>query len=94
MTKPYTEEHFVQEGTNRQYRIRKFDVNVPEDELVWHRDKESRSITILEGLGWKMQIDDSLPTELIMGKEYFVTKGEYHRLIKGEGNLVVRIENI
>jgi hypothetical protein len=94
MTKPYTEEIFLQEGTNRKYIIRKFDTNVEDDELVWHTDKQNRTVTVLQGINWQLQMDDTLPKELEVGKQYFITKGKYHRLIKGKNNLVVRIENI
>lgn len=94
MSKPYTEKHFIQEGTDRPYIVREFDVNISDDELIWHRDKNFRSVTVLSGTGWKLQMDDKLPEELIVGKQYFIAGQTYHRLIKGKNNLVVRIGNI
>ena len=40
--------------------IRTFNENVNEDELVWHRDKEDRTIHVLEGLNWMLQMDNEL----------------------------------
>lgn len=92
MTKPYTERTEIQHGTNREYLIREFSPDVPSDELVWHRDKRSRMVHVLSGNGWKLQKDDELPEELIMGKDYYIRREQYHRLIKGENPLIVRIE--
>jgi len=94
MTKPYTEKHYTQEGTDRPYIVREFDVNVADDELIWHRDENYRNVTVLSGTGWKLQMDDELPEELVVGKQYYITGQTYHRIIKGDNNLVVRIENI
>jgi len=94
MSKPYTEKFEVQHGTDRKYIIRTFEDSVDTEELVWHRDTTNRKIHILSGSGWQLQMDDSLPTTLEMGKVYFIPRETYHRVIKGEGNLVIRIENI
>ena len=64
---------------------------VPEEELVWHRDRESRHVSVLGGTGWSLQHDDELPIQLNQGEEYYIPRMTYHRLIKGQGNLVVRI---
>lgn len=90
MTNPYTDNEFIQEGTGDTYIIRTFDADVLEEELVWHRDHHSRTIHVLQGTEWKLQKDDKLPFELVTGNEYFIPKGEYHRIIKGTGNLVIR----
>jgi hypothetical protein len=49
-------------------------------------------VHVLSGNGWKLQKDDELPEELIMGKDYYIRREQYHRLIKGENPLIVRIE--
>lgn len=94
MTKPYTENHLVQEGTNQHYIIRTFDKDVLEEELVWHRDKRTRKVTTLTANGWQFQKEDCLPEPLEQGKEIMIHKNTYHRLIKGDGELVVRILEI
>ena len=72
--------------------IRTFNDNVNEDELVWHRDKEDRTIHVLEGLNWMLQMDNEEPVELVKGENYFIPKMEYHRIIKGEESLIIEIE--
>jgi len=74
------------------YIIREFSGDVNESELVWHRDKKTRKVTILQGEGWKIQMDNSLPETLEEGREYHIPKMEYHRLIKGTGNLLLQIK--
>lgn len=71
--------------------IRTFSEDVDELELIWHRDKYKREITILEGEGWELQLDNQLPEELLKGKIYTIPAMEYHRVIKGSGDLVIKI---
>ena len=85
MVKPYTESY------DNGLIIRQFDEDVNDDELIWHRDKRTREITVLEGSGWQIQLDNQLPKELQRGRLYKIPKMEYHRLIKGTGKLVVKI---
>ena len=92
--KPYTEQVLEQHGTGRNYIVRTFSSDVAEEELVWHRDRTSRTVHILKGQGWKLQFDDKLPEELVIGRDYYIHKMVYHRVIKGENDLIVRIENI
>ena len=93
MTNPYIDQPLVQHGTDIEYIVRTFSADVDEEELVWHRDKESRTIHVLSGNGWELQKEDKLPEELQIGKNYFIIKNNYHRVIKGEGDLVLRIDN-
>ena len=91
MTKPYREEVRDQHGTGIKYVIRTFENSVLDNELVWHRDRDSRIVSVLNGSGWELQHDDELPIQLNQGEEYYIPKMNYHRLIKGKDNLVVRI---
>ena len=68
---------------------RKFTQDVEEEELVWHRDREDREVTVLEPTDWQLQFEDSLPQQL--QDTIFIPKNTYHRLIKGTGALGVRI---
>jgi quercetin dioxygenase-like cupin family protein len=70
---------------------RTFDVNVAPHELVWHRDHNTRLITVMEGSGWQFQLDNQLPQLLKVGDQFEVHAGVYHRLIKGDSNLKLRI---
>lgn len=71
--------------------LREFDGDVDEQELVWHRDRNDREVTVVEGTGWKLQMDNELPKELMVGKLYNIKAMEYHRLIKGNGTLKLKI---
>ena len=94
MTRPYTEELLAKHGTSEKYRVRTFDQAQEDRELIWHRDEETRRVTVLSGDGWKLQLDNEVPKPLIIGKRYAIPRMVYHRVIKGERNLVVKIENI
>lgn len=72
-------------------KIRVFRESVREEDLVWHRDKNDRSVHVLEGQGWQLQRDNALPLLLLEGHSYSIDKMEFHRIIKGEGDLVIRI---
>jgi len=82
MYRPYQEEG----------EIRTFSENVQEFELVWHRDKEDRIVVPLTTTDWKFQLDNDIPRTI--EKEIFIPKETYHRLIKGTGELKVRIEKL
>ena len=85
MVKPYQD--YYDNGST----IRTFDSNVENEELVWHRDKKDREVTVLDGIGWKIQFEDKLPVDLKRGKLYNVKAMEYTRLIKGNKGLTLRI---
>jgi hypothetical protein len=87
MSKPYKE----QIKDNIKYR--EFDPMVETDELVWHRDRENRTITVLEGKGWFFQMDNEIPKEMCAGDILEVKKMVYHRLYKsGSTPLKISIE--
>lgn len=76
------------EKTIDKISIRTFDRSVSEEELVWHRDKEDRLVEALEDTDWMVQIENELPKKL---DKIFISKGTYHRVIKGTGTLKVKI---
>jgi hypothetical protein len=82
--KPYTDI----EVTDK-YIIREFNENIDPIELMWHRDNEQRTIEILEDTNWKIQLDNHLPTSL--KESIFIEKHQWHRLIKGDGTLKLKI---
>ena len=87
MSKPYKE----QIKDNIKYR--EFDPKIETDELVWHRDRENRTITVLEGKGWFFQMDNEIPKEMCAGDILEVKKMDYHRLYKsGTTPLKISIE--
>lgn len=87
MTLPFKEEQ-ISENTF----IRTFYQNIDSGELTWHRDREDRIIESLNENDWKIQIDNELPIDIV-GK-IFLPKGVYHRLIKGSGDLKIRLEKL
>ena len=69
--------------------IRKFSSNVDEMELVWHRDREDRLIKSTHDTDWKFQFSNEIPESL--NNEIFIKKGELHRVIKGSGDLILKV---
>ena len=84
--KPYQDLQITEKS-----KIRVFESNVDSGELHWHRDRENRLIEVLEGNGWMLQLDDELPVEMKVGNQYLIPEGVYHRTIKGEGDLKIKI---
>lgn len=72
--------------------MRTFEETVDLSDLVWHRDHNDRMITIINGSNWKLQYDNDMPILLEIGKKYYIPKNEYHRLIRGNGNLIIQID--
>lgn len=68
---------------------RKFTQDIDEEELVWHRDRNDRHVEVLGDTDWQFQFEDSIPQQL--QDTIFIPKDTYHRLIKGTGNLGIRI---
>ncbi len=83
---------FEEEKIDEYNFIRTFPADVDEMDLIWHADKENRIITVLEGNGWKFQFDEELPIEMTEGKSISILKGVVHRVIKGNGPLVIKLQ--
>ena len=81
-TTPYTEEA----------ETRTFTQDVLEEELVWHRDREDRIIDPLSTTDWKFQFDNEIPVNIT--RLLFIPKNTYHRLIKGTGDLTIRVQKL
>jgi hypothetical protein len=69
--------------------IRTFYENICPCELTWHRDKEDRTIQVIENNGWLFQYDNDTP--FILEGSIEVKKESYHRVIKGDGILKVKV---
>ena len=80
--RPYSE--IEQDG----YVIREFSQETPSFEFVWHRDKEDRIVEAMHDTDWKFQLDNLVPQKI---NRIFIPKETYHRLIKGTGNLKVKV---
>jgi len=71
------------------YIIREFKNDIDQDLLVWHRDYENRVIEPIGKTNWKIQFENKLPVEI--NKQIEIPKGTYHRVIKGDGSLKIKL---
>lgn len=72
--------------------IREFNDETDIIEFMWHRDNEDRLVEALHDTDWQVQIDNELPISL--NKSIFIPKHQYHRVIKGNGKLRVKINKL
>jgi len=72
--------------------IREFSQDTDSGEYAWHRDREDRVIESIGDTDWSIQLDDQLPMK-IEGK-ISIPMGVYHRLIKGTGDLKIKLIKI
>ena len=82
--KPYTD---IIESDDTVSRL--FPATTKPEALKWHMDDEDRIITVLEKTNWRFQFEDQLPVPL--NKPIFIRRHQWHRLIKGEGPLMISI---
>ena len=72
--------------------IRVFSQDTDSGEFMWHRDYENRIVESIGDTDWLIQIDNQLPKQ-IKG-EVFIPMGAYHRLIKGTGDLKIKLQKL
>ena len=82
---------FQQENIDGKIR-RTFSPDVDSDELKWHQDLNDRKVTVIESGGWSFQMEDDLPNKLSTSEQFYIPKLVWHRVIKGEGTLIVEIQ--
>ena len=82
--KPYTDLEVTDS-----YIIREFTENIDPIELMWHRDNEDRTLEVIGETDWMIQLDNSLP--ILLKGNIFIPRHEWHRVIKGQKNLLVKI---
>ena len=85
--KPYTE---FNDGNNKVTRL--FYSKVDPKKLKWHMDDEDRIIQALHKNNWQFQLEDRLPVSL--DKPIFIKRHQWHRLIKGDGSLMIKVTKI
>jgi hypothetical protein len=83
---PYTQQ------INNGKILRTFTPDVDSDELKWHQDLKDRKVTVIEDGGWSFQMEDNLPNKLKSAEQIWIPKFVWHRVIKGNDNLIVEIE--
>lgn len=81
---PFEEEHL---GENT--FLRKFSNDTDCGDFHWHRDREDRIIESLHETDWMIQLDNELPKSL--NEKIFIPKGMWHRVIKGTGDLNLKL---
>jgi hypothetical protein len=72
-----------------QVSYRTFKHDVDEMELVWHRDAEDRIVEAQHETDWMFQFDNELP--ITFNDIIHIPKDVIHRVIKGTGDLQLRI---
>jgi hypothetical protein len=72
--------------------IREFSQDTDSGEMMWHRDREDRIIESIGDTDWMIQLDDELPKKI--EGEVFIPMGIYHRLIKGTGDLKIKLQKL
>lgn len=82
---------FLQEEKNG-IKTRLFKESTDNHELKWHFDKKDRKVKVVKSNDWELQMDNQLPIKLNEGDVITIPKGIYHRVIKGTGDLIVKIK--
>ena len=72
--------------------IREFSDKTDIIDFMWHRDNEDRLVEALHDTDWQVQLDNELPTSL--NEPIFIPRHQYHRVIKGNGKLRVKINKL
>lgn len=71
------------------YRI--FNPDIDEVELEWHIDMEDRTVIVIQGGGWFFQYDGEVPFLLEDGQSFFIPKEMWHRVLRGNKQLIIKI---
>jgi hypothetical protein len=72
--------------------IREFSQDTESGEMMWHRDREDRIIEPIGDTDWMIQLDDELPIKI--ESKILIPMGVYHRLIKGTGDLKIKLQKL
>lgn len=72
--------------------IREFKQQTDSSEYIWHKDKEDRIVEVIGNTDWLIQLDNELPKK--MEGRIFIPKETFHRVIKGTGDLKVKLTKI
>jgi len=83
---------FQETKLNNNEFIREFKQDTDSGDFTWHRDRESRIIESIGETDWMIQIDNELPKQ-IRG-EVFIPMDIYHRIIKGTGDLKIKLKKL
>lgn len=76
------------------FHIRSFSSQLNETELKWHFDMEDRIVVCTEETDWMFQMDNELPIKINRNTPIFIPEGQYHRIIKGTGDLTLKVKKL
>jgi hypothetical protein len=82
---------FTEKQLDKNIITRCFKTNVLDSELIWHRDKENRLVEIIEPGGWWFQMDNEIPIKLYKNQIIAIHAEVWHRVIRGNNDLVIKI---
>ena len=82
---------YIEKLLNEDTRLRLFPSKINEAALIWHRDRQDRLLEVIYSNGWMFQRDDSVPILMSPGDKIQIRANEWHRVIKGEEELIVMI---
>jgi hypothetical protein len=83
---------YVNLETTDKHIIREFSDKTDIIDFMWHRDNEDRLVEALHDTDWQVQLDNGLPISL--NEPIFIPRHQYHRVIKGNGKLRVKINKL
>ena len=86
---PHTGKPYTESKEDKNSITRTFYSWVKPERLKWHMDDEDRTIMVLGKTNWQFQFEDQLPVPL--NKPIFIERHQWHRLIKGDGPLMISI---
>ena len=69
--------------------LREFKQDTDSGDFTWHRDREDRIIESIGETDWMIQLDNELPK--VINEKIFIPMGVYHRVIKGSGDLKIKL---
>jgi hypothetical protein len=81
---------YIEHQIDNNIVIRTFKESTDSEDFMWHRDQEDRVIYPIVDTDWLIQLDNELPKKIEAGIR--IQAGVWHRLIKGSGELRIRIE--
>lgn len=83
---------FTEQIISEKEKIRTFSDSSSQKDFNWHLDRNDRKVHIIKaGSGWGVQFDNQLPQKLKTGDNIVVPAFKWHRVIRGNGDLVIRI---
>lgn len=80
---------FVETDLGDNVYLREFSQDTDSGEFMWHRDREDRIVEAVGETDWMVQLDDELPVRF--DDKVMIPMGVYHRLIKGTGDLTIKL---